>query len=227
MQYDPQQRAIEEKGPVILGPTASHLWRHDPRHLCFLLSRYKFCSKLLAGKKNVLEIGCGDGFGTRVVLQTVERVHGVDFDPLFIEYAEKQYEKENLNCSFSVADIIETTPAKGSYDGVYMLDLIEHINADSEHRMMENVCSVLSEDAVCVIGTPNVNAHKYASAESIAGHINLKGADELSGLLDEFFGNVFLFSMNDEVVHTGFYGMAHYLFGVGVGPRHVHGRENR
>jgi hypothetical protein len=25
---------------------------------------------------------------------------------------------------------------------------------------------------------------------------------------------VFLFSMNDEVVHTGFYPMAHYLFAV-------------
>mgnify|MGYP007028595943 CR=1 FL=1 len=34
-----------------------------------------------------------------------------------------------------------------------------------------------------------------------------------------FFDNVFLFSMNDEVVHTGFTPMAHYLFALCVGPK--------
>lgn len=29
----------------------------------------------------------------------------------------------------------------------------------------------------------------------------------------------FLFSMNDEVVHTGYYPMAHYLIAVGIGPK--------
>ena len=29
----------------------------------------------------------------------------------------------------------------------------------------------------------------------------------------------FIFSMNDEIVHTGFYPMAHYLFGIGIGVR--------
>lgn len=94
-QYDIQFKTLEDLGPVNLGPTASHLWRNDARHLSFLLARYKFCSKILAGKKNVLEVGCGEGFGLRIVLQTVERIHGIDFDPLFIEWAEKQYSKEN------------------------------------------------------------------------------------------------------------------------------------
>ncbi|MCA6302689.1 MAG: hypothetical protein IM629_12150, partial [Phenylobacterium sp.] len=35
----------------------------------------------------------------------------------------------------------------------------------------------------------------------------------------KFFSNVFLFSMNDEVVHTGFAPMAHYLFAIGAGKR--------
>ena len=34
----------------------------------------------------------------------------------------------------------------------------------------------------------------------------------LKSLLSKYFHNVFIFSMNDEVVHTGFYPMAHYLF---------------
>ena len=34
---------------------------------------------------------------------------------------------------------------------------------------------------------------------------------------DKYFENSFLFSMNDEVVHTGFGPMAHYLIILGVG----------
>jgi hypothetical protein len=34
-------------------------------------------------------------------------------------------------------------------------------------------------------------------------------------LLSQFFHNVFIFSMNDEVVHTGFHPMAHYIIGLG------------
>lgn len=215
-QYDTQFKALEDLGHVNLGPTASYIWRNDPRHLCFLLARYKFCSKLLAGKKNVLEVGCGEGFGLRIVLQTVERIHGIDFDPLFIELAEKQYSKENFKCSFSVLDITRETPDKGPYDGAYALDFIEHIHPDLEHEAMVNICKVLSKHAVCIVGTPNINARPYASHGSIIGHINLKNAETLKELMDNYFNNVFIFSMNDEVVHTGFYPMANYLIGVGV-----------
>ena len=80
--YEPQvQLQINDyckKGGVVLGPYTSHIWRDDPKHLLFLLARYKFCSKLLAGKNNVLEVGCGDSFGTAIVLQTVKKVHGID-----------------------------------------------------------------------------------------------------------------------------------------------------
>ncbi len=220
LQYDIQFEALKKCGPVQMGPTASHLWRNDPRHLCFLLSRYKFCSKLLAGKKNVLEIGCGEGFGILVVLQTVERVHGIDFDPLFIEWAENQYRKQNHNCSFSVVDITRQLPDKGPFDGAYALDFIEHIQTDLEQKAMANICSVLTEHAVCILGTPNSTAQTYASKDSKEGHINLKDADSLKELLNHYFYNVFIFSMSDEVVHTGFYPMAHYLIGVGVRPKY-------
>ena len=33
--------------------------------------------------------------------------------------------------------------------------------------------------------------------------------------MQQFFHNVFVFSMNDEVVHTGYFPMAHYLLALG------------
>jgi hypothetical protein len=42
--------------------------------------------------------------------------------------------------------------------------------------------------------------------------VNCKNAADFKTLLARHFHNVFVFSMNDEVVHTGFYPMAQYLF---------------
>jgi hypothetical protein len=39
----------------------------------------------------------------------------------------------------------------------------------------------------------------------------------MHALLAQSFHNVFVFSMNDEVVHTGFHQMAHYVIGLGCG----------
>ena len=58
-----------------------------------------------------------------------------------------------------------------------------------------------------------------ASAGSKAGHVNCKDAPTLKLLLSVYFHNVFMFSMNDEVVHTGFYPMAHYLLALCCGKK--------
>jgi hypothetical protein len=50
-------------------------------------------------------------------------------------------------------------------------------------------------------------------------HINLHDHVSLRNLLNRFFHNTFLMSMNDEVIHTGYAPMAHYIWGIGVGVR--------
>ena len=67
---EPQNRSqiedYRDLGPVTMGPWTSHIWRQDPRHMCFLLSCYKFVAKMLAGKASVLEVACGDAVGTPI-----------------------------------------------------------------------------------------------------------------------------------------------------------------
>lgn len=205
-----------ERGGVVLGPYSSHIYRSDPRHLSFLLARYKFISKMLHGKRRVLEIGCGDSFGTALVLQTVESVHAIDIEPLVIEDDIKRAEHGEGRCSYEVLDITANRP-QDIFDGAFALDVIEHIPPEREMYFMKNIFSSLNEDALLVIGTPNVTAKQYASLGSAEGHINLKSENSLRNLMSEYFANVFIFSMNDEVVHTGYSPMAHYLFGMGVG----------
>ena len=191
-----------------------HIWSDDPKLLLFLLARFKFCSKMLAGKNNVLEVGCGDSFGTGIVLQTVKNVHGVDIEPAIIEDNIKRTEYGD-RCSYEVLDMTSCSPST-LFDGAFSLDVVEHIANSSEKQFMTNLASSLTSDAICIIGTPNITASQYASSGSAASHINLKSGESLKLLMSSCFENVFIFSMNDEVVHTGFSPMAHYLFGIGT-----------
>ena len=76
-------------------------------------------------------------------------------------------------------------------NAAYSLDVIEHIPPESEDRFMANICNSLRPDAVCIIGTPNVEAQKYATPASAEGHVNLKSAESLMELLSRYFHNVF------------------------------------
>jgi hypothetical protein len=58
---------------------------------------------------------------------------------------------------------------------------------------------------------PSLESQTYASPQSKEGHVNCQSGDELKKNLQGYFENVFIFSMNDEVIHTGYYPMAHYL----------------
>ena len=102
----------------------------------------------------------------------------------------------------------------GRYDAIYSLDVMEHIHPSNENLYIENLAAALDSNGVLIVGMPSLESQKYASPPSKAGHINCKSGNDLKSVMEKFFYNVFLFSMNDEVVHTGFSPMAHYLFAV-------------
>lgn len=208
----------KERGPITFGPWTSHIWRSDPRHMTFLMSRYKFIAKMLESRDAVLEVGCGDGAGIPIVLQTVGSVHGIDFEPLVLNDAQERYAQEGeTRATFAVHDMCSGVVAHKVFDAAYSLDVIEHVPSDCENLFMANLATSLKDQGVCLIGTPNITADQYASPASKEGHINLKSAAALASLMGAYFHNVFNFSMNDEVVHTGFAPMGHYLFCLGVG----------
>ena len=66
---------------------------------------------------------------------------------------------------------------------------------------------------------PSLESQAYASPQSKAGHVNCKSGEALKKTMECHFHTVFVFSMNDEVVHTGFHKLAHYLFALCVGKR--------
>lgn len=198
-----------------LGLLNSNVWHEDPKRLVFTLSRYKFVSKMLAGCKNVAEVGCGDGFGARIVRQEVENLTITDFDPLFIKkFSEISSDTWPINAH--THDIL-LGPLDSVYDAIYSLDVLEHIDQKDEDKYLSNIVQSLSASGVAIIGMPSIESQPYACLTSQRGHINCKTGKDFKQLMENYFENVFLFSMNDEVVHTGFEKMAHYILTVCCG----------
>lgn len=209
--------AYQTLRPYPVGARTSHAMRVDPRHLLFSLARYKFCAKMLEGKERVLEVGCGDAFGAPIVLQTVGKLHCVDIEPQVIEQNMRQNEWGERLC-FSCLDLTRERP-EGTFDAAFCMDVIEHIAPEQEQDFIGNLAACLQPDGVCIVGTPNITANAYASPISREGHINLKSQKTLKSSLEPFFQHIFMFAMNDEVVHTGYAAMAHFLIALCVGRR--------
>jgi len=200
---------------LTLGPWTSYSLIHDPKHMCFVLSRYKFCAKMLDGKKTVIEVGSGDGFGLPIIAQIAEKVYAVDWDERLLEGNARRL-SHLKNVTYIKIDLNESSPDI-IVDAAFSIDVLEHLEPKNEDNFLRNIIKCLKPHGVLITGTPNISAAQYATPQSQMLHINLKSMISLRELMEKYFENVFMFGMNDEVLHTGYGPMCHYIWSIGVG----------
>ena len=202
---------------IPLGPWSSYSLIHDPKHLCFVLSRYKFCAKMLTGKRRVMEVGVGDGLGLPLIAQVVGQLYAADWDERLLESNARRL-GHLQNVTYLHVDLNERAPDL-EVDAAFTIDVLEHVEPARQEAFVGNLVSCLSATGVLITGTPNIAASEHATPRSQVQHVNLKSMDSLRELTERYFENVFMFGMNDEVLHTGYGPMCHYLWSLGVGVR--------
>lgn len=213
MAREPQYDPCFAEAPVTLGPMTGATFRWNPRRLGMMLARYKFVAKMVEGANKVAEIGCGDAFGSAVAREAVTHLHLYDFDDAWRETAKQV-------APFTVHDIVADGRLYPNYDAIYALDVLEHIRLADEERAMRNICDSLTDTGTFIAGCPSLESQMYASDISKAGHVNCRTGADLRNAMARYFESVFLFGMNDEVLHTGFAPMCHYLFVLCSHPRY-------
>lgn len=193
-----------------LGQHWSYNILNDPKRLAFVLARYRFVAGIAGKGKRILELGCSEGLGGRLLAGSAGTYYGVDLDQESIESTKKNAWPAHVQ--FETADFMGRR--FGRFDVVFSVDVVEHIDRSIEHVFFETCLNNLDDDGVCIVGTPNLTSAPFASAASQIGHVNLFDGKRLTETLGRYFHNVFLFGLNDEVIHAGYANMNHFLMAV-------------
>ncbi len=184
-----------------LGAMHAASWDSDSKHLGFVLRRYHFVARMLRGAKSVLEVGCGDMTGARIVKAVVGEYLGIDID-------------NGYHGSYRVHDMTCGPLPDQVFDAIFALDVLEHIARDDEDAFFKNINLNLLEHGTVIIGAPSLESQKYASKLSKQHHVNCKDGDDFRYTLQRHYHNVYTFGLNDYALHDGFDPMCHYRLGL-------------
>ncbi|MGD1090527.1 MAG: methyltransferase domain-containing protein [Bryobacteraceae bacterium] len=171
---------------VIPGGVSDDLWAEHA-------SRYAFASTF-AGGKQVLDIGCGTGYGTAELSHKARRVVGFDIAGEAVSYARSHYPL--ANASFAQASATCLPFATRSFDLAVAFEVIEHLS--DWRSLLSEVRRVLHTDGIFVVSTPN--RLYYADSRAHHGpnpfHVHEFEFAEFRDAMDEFFPRVSILLQN-------------------------------
>jgi len=146
--------------------------------------RYAFAKRLVKNKK-VLDIACGEGYGSYILSHYAQSVVAVDIDPLTIEHAKNKYEIKNL--TFIEGSCLSIPLEDASIDVVISFETLEHLAEQSE--MLKEFNRVLKTDGLLVISTPEKKHYSDETGFDNEFHVKELYKHEFQQLLDKHWAN--------------------------------------
>lgn len=156
--------------------------------------------KEIVKNKTVLDIACGEGYGSNFIAQTASFVYGVDIDKNVIDYACNKYKRENLCFKCGSVNKIEMNDA--SIDIVVSFETIEHVETEVQKSFLTEVKRVLKKDGIFIVSSPNKaiatdwvwEVYKYKNEF----HKKEFYIEEFHVFLKSYFNNIELFYQRNE-----------------------------
>lgn len=141
MGIDTRERALPKDGTQSLEDYLVYL-----KHLAL----YRFASRYAAGKR-VLDLGCGEGYGSDALAHTAHFVVAADRDVETVRHARQKYVRTNL--AFVVCDAQALPFCAESFATIVSIEVIEHI--PNVRKYLEEIKRVSIATGVAIISTPN------------------------------------------------------------------------
>ncbi len=130
--------------------------------------RYHAIQRLAAGKR-VLDVACGEGYGSALLSRMAIEVSGVDISSEAIAHATHAYSTQ-ANLKFFEASCTSLPFADRSFDVVVSFETIEHI---AEHdAFLDEIKRVLTPDGLLIISSPN--KAEYSDARHFENEFHVK-----------------------------------------------------
>lgn len=116
------------------------------------IKSYKYFLNYVEGK-NVLDVGCGYGYGSYLISWKAKRVIGIDIQKKIVETARNTYQKDNLEFLLMDAFDLKQEFSSSFFDVVIAREFIEHIEGHLEFLRIASY--LLSEEGILILSTPN------------------------------------------------------------------------
>jgi len=148
------------------------------------LHRYLLAARMVAGK-SVLDIACGEGYGSAMLAAAAAGVTGVDISPEAITQAQARYRLGNLE--FREGSCAAIPLPDTSVDIVVSFETIEH--HDQHELMMREIKRVLRPGGALIISSPDKLEYSDRPRYRNPHHVRELYREEFAGLLGAFFRN--------------------------------------
>ena len=135
--------------------------------------------KDIVKNKDVLDVACGEGYGSSFIAETARSVVGVDISDDVIRHASMTYRKSNLE--FVKSNAIELDFTDASFDIVVSFETIEHLIEQAQ--MLAELKRVMRDDGILVISSPNRPIYSEESGEHNTYHLKELDFKEFNKLL--------------------------------------------
>ena len=177
MDTPPRSRLIDWTGERMVP------WGGDVQVAYEHLHRYWFASTLVAGS-SVLDLGCGEGYGSAILASAAASVVGIDVDARAIEHCVANYSEENLQ--FLQGSALDLTDLEeGGFGAVVCFEVIEHL-AEQE-QLLDQIDRVLAPDGVLICSTPEASVYSAPDRTPNEFHVRELGRNEFDALLARHF----------------------------------------
>ena len=133
--------------------------------------------------RRVVDLACGEGYGSAVLARAAASVVGVDANPEAYEHARLKYPAVRFE-----RNMIELW--KGDVDCVVFLQTIEHVQ--DPDAVLQHIRDLIGPGGVAYVSTPNVLtlAPKGAERSGNPWHVREYRAAEYRALCERHFGSV-------------------------------------
>lgn len=137
-------------------------------------------------ERRVLDIACGEGYGSALLAQRGNQVVGVDIDAQTIERASDRYKGSNL--TFRKGDIYCIPAASAEFDVIVSFETLEHV--ENHDKVIEEFKRVLRPGGMLLISTPDRDFYRTQGETPNQYHKKELNHSEMDLLLRKFFKNV-------------------------------------
>jgi 2-polyprenyl-3-methyl-5-hydroxy-6-metoxy-1,4-benzoquinol methylase len=150
---------------------------------------YEWIAERVAGKQ-VVDMACGEGYGSDLLATSAESVIGVDANPEAHQHARLRYVRPNLRFE---RDLVESFSEP--CDAVVFLQTIEHVQ--DAGAILDHFRSMLGPRGVAYVSTPNLLTLAPPGAEKSDNpwHVHEYRAEEFRRLCEAHFPAVELLGL--------------------------------